>query len=137
MFCWDGWCIDHQTLLLVFTGLRNLVDIFLIVNEHPLLFQLTCQIRRSLVVASYDKTFLQEVSGNGTHSNTARTYKIDRFDIVYIHFAKLITSLAIISAESGSANFSTFSLSDFSLLSLLTVLTASSNKVAGASASLT
>ena len=77
MLCGDGWCIDDQTFLLILTGLWNLIDIFLIMDEHSFLFQLTGQFRRSLVVASYDKTFIQEVSSYGTHADTARTYEID------------------------------------------------------------
>ena len=77
MLCGNGWCIDDQTFLLIFTSLRNLINILLIVNEHPFLFQLPRQVGRSLVIASYDKSFVQEITRDGTHTNASRTYEID------------------------------------------------------------
>ena len=133
----DGWRIDNQTRLFSLAGMWYLVDVFLIMNEHALFFQSLGEIGRCLVVACHNKTFFDEISGYSTHTNATGSDEIDCFDILDIHFANLITSLAMILAESGRASFNTFSLSDFNLASSLTVLMASCNNVSGASASFT
>ena len=133
----DSRGIDDKTIILLLADMGNLVNVLLIVYKHAFLLQLSGQVARRLVVASYNKAFFQEVAGDGTHAYTACSYEIDSFDIFYIHFAKFITSLAMMSAELGRASFSTFSLSDFSLASSCTVSIASCSKVSGASASFT
>ena len=115
-------------------------------DEHAFLLQLTGQVAGGLVVASHDKSLLQEVAGDGTHADATGSHEIDCLNIFQFHdfslfifyfSLSLMTSLAMISAESGSASFSTFSLSDLSFASSLTVSMANFNRVAGASASFT
>ena len=88
----DGGCIDYQTRLLLFADKRNVVDILLIVNEHTLALQLTSECAWSLVIAGYNKPFLDKVAGDGAHADATSSYEIDRFDILCIH---LLMSLFI------------------------------------------
>ena len=57
----------------------NLIDILFIVDEHTFFFQPPCKFGGGLVVASHDKTFLDEVASDGTHTDTTCSYKIDCF----------------------------------------------------------
>ena len=148
----DGRGIDDQTAILLTAGMRNLVDILFIVDEHTFLLQLARQSAGSLVVTGNNQTTLDEVTGDGTHTDATGTYKINSFNIFDIHYssrifyfshypfyfsASLMTSLAMMSAESGSAIFRIFSLRLFSFAASCTVSMAMGNSNFSASRSLT
>ena len=110
MLLGNGRGVDDQTRLLLLTSMRNQVDTLFVVDEHALLLQLSGERTWCLVVTGYDKTFLEEVAGNSAHTDAASPYEIYCFNILDIHcFANLITSLAMMSAESGSAILRMFS----------------------------
>ena len=135
----DSRGIDDETTLTSFTGKGYLVYILLIMNQHTFLLQMARQVGGGLIVARHDESLLQEITGDGTHANATSTNEVDRFNIfnhIY-NFANLMTSLAMISAESGNASFFTFSLRVFSRFSSATVLMANSSRTSGASASFT
>ena len=82
----DGRCVDHETGSLVAAGMRNLIDVFLIVNNHSLLFQLLCEGRRRLVVSCHYHTAMDEVAGDGAHADAACTNKINSFNVFEFHY---------------------------------------------------
>ena len=87
MFLRYGGRVNDETRLGLPTGMRNAVDAFFIVDEHAFLLQLACQLSGCLVVACHDKATLDEVTGNGTHTNASSTYKIDCSDIFCFHLS--------------------------------------------------
>ena len=106
----NGRGIDDQTGIRLFAGSRNRIDILCVMNEHTLFLQLLGKGAGGLVVTGYHKAFLDEITGNGTHTDATGSYEIDCVDIFYIHCsANLSTSLAMMSAELGSAIFRMFS----------------------------
>ena len=84
MFGRDSRGIDDQTRLRLAAGSGNGIDILFVMDEHTLRLQLTRQRAGSLVVASHDKAFLEEVASDGTHSDASGSYKIDCFYIFNI-----------------------------------------------------
>ena len=53
----DGWCVDHETRLLLSAGVWYLVDVLLVVDEHSLALKLLCKCRRCFVVSGYNESF--------------------------------------------------------------------------------
>ena len=139
--CGDGGGIDDETGLRLFAGEGYLVDVLFVMNQHAFFLQMARQVGGGLVIPRHDETLLQEIAGDGTHADAASTNEVDCFDIFQFHcydlFANLMTSRAMISAESGSASFFTFSLSIFKRAASTTVLIARSSRISGASASFT
>ena len=78
----DGWCVDHEARFVVATGMWNVFDIFLIMDEHSFLFELLCQFGWSTVITGYDKSSVDEEACNGTHANASGSNKINSFDIL-------------------------------------------------------
>ena len=81
----DGRCIDDETRLLFLAGMGNLIDVFLIMDEHAFLLQSAGEVGGCLVVAAYNKAFLDEVSGDGTHADATGSDKVNCFYIFDIH----------------------------------------------------
>ena len=81
----DGRCIYHEGVLGILTSMRNLIHLFLVVNQCSFLLHLSGQWRRCLVVAGHHQSHPQEVTGNGTHSNATDTYEIYCFYIFLFH----------------------------------------------------
>ena len=77
--------IDDQARILLLTDEGYFFDIFLIVDEHALAFQLTGKGTGRLVVTGNNESLLDEEAGNGTHADASGSYEIDRFDIFNFH----------------------------------------------------
>ena len=119
----NGRGIDDQTAVRLLAGSRNRIDILCIMDEHALFLQLLGEGAGGLVVTGYHKAFLDEITGDGTHADATGSYEIYCVDIFHITYqlstinyqlsisecANLMTSLAIMSAELGSAIFRMFS----------------------------
>ena len=54
-------------------------------NQHPLFLQLPGEVARGLVKTGDDESTVDEIAGDGTHSNATGTYEIDGFDIFILH----------------------------------------------------
>src|SRR3712207_2394517 len=96
-------------------------------NEHSFFFQLAGQVRGCLVIPGYYHTFIDKISGNGTHANATCSYEIYSFNVFYFHFdwvANLMTLSAMMSAESLYPNLRMLSLRFCNLLSSLTIVKA-------------
>ena len=63
----------------------DFVDVLLIMDEHALYLQPTGEFGGCLVVATYDKAFLNEVSGDGTHADATGSDEINCFYIFKFH----------------------------------------------------
>ena len=143
----DGRGKDNQTGRGFLAGFRNHFHVFLIMNQHAFLLQLTGQVAGCLVIAAYYQSTTEEIAGDGTHSDTTGTDEIDCFDIFDIHCGSklftihfplnLMTSLAMISAESGKASLRMFSFRVASFSSSFTVSTARGISILEASLSFT
>ena len=72
----------------------NLVDVLFIMNQHTLLLQLTGKGARGFVVTGYDKSFFQEIAGDGAHADATGSYEIDCFDIFQFHWFNCINGLS-------------------------------------------
>ena len=81
----DGWCIDDETVLLLTTSMWYLIDILLIMDEHAFFLQLASKGAGGLVVTSYDQASLDEITGDGTHTNATGSNKIYCFNIFQFH----------------------------------------------------
>src|SRR3712207_7258815 len=71
-------------------------------NEHSFFFQLAGQVRGCLVIPGYYHTFIDKISGNGTHANATCSYEIYSFNVFYFHFdwvANLMTLSAMMRSE--------------------------------------
>ena len=89
MLAGDGRCINHQASVFVPTGGRDLFHILFIVNPGTLFLQLPREFGRRAVVTSHTKPFLQEITGNGTHADSAYPYEIHCFYRVHFHLLLL------------------------------------------------
>ena len=78
--------IDDETRLLLLAGMGNLIDILLIMDEHTFLLQSAGELGGCLVVAAYHKTFLDEVTGDGTHADATGSDEINSFYILKFHW---------------------------------------------------
>src|SRR3712207_9141994 len=73
------------------------------------------------------RSFIDKISGNGTHANATCSYEIYSFNVFYFHFdwvANLMTLSAMMSAESLYPNLRMLSLRFCNLLSSLTIVKA-------------
>ena len=85
MLSGNGRGIDDQTRLVVTASVGNLVDVLFVVDDHAFLFELLCQRRRCLVVTGHNETFMNEVTGQSTHTNATGTNEIYSFYIFEFH----------------------------------------------------
>ena len=130
----NGWCIDHQSALLLLEARVNSLHILLVMNLRTLLYQLFRQLTWCLVITTHVIALGQEITNQRAHANATSTYKIHGFHLCRLHhfclflysMASLYTSSAITSAELCRASIFTFSLNDFSFSSSTTVLSAMS-----------
>ena len=54
-------------------------------NQHSFFLQLASKGAGGLVVTSYDQASLDEITGNGTHTDATSSYKINSFYIFQFH----------------------------------------------------
>ena len=133
--------IDHQTLVGVLARMGYLVDVLLVVDEHAFLLQPAGELGGGLVVACHDEATADEVAGDGAHADATGSDEVDCSYILCFHsfrycFANLMTSWAMMRAESGSAIFRILALSERRASSSVTVSTARRMTTSGASLSL-
>ena len=50
----DCWCINNQAFLFLFAKMWNLIDVFFVMDEHTLLFQLAGKVGWCLVVTTHN-----------------------------------------------------------------------------------
>ena len=73
---WYGRSEHHECGLRITACIRNLFHIILVMKDHSLLLKSPCQRRRRLVITGNDEALVIEVTGDGTHANTADTHEI-------------------------------------------------------------
>ena len=81
----NGGGIDDEARLLFLASMGNLVDVLFIMNEHAFNLQSASEVRGCLVVAAYNQTFLDEISGDGAHADATGSDKINCFYILKFH----------------------------------------------------
>ena len=77
----NGRSIDNQTRFGLLTSMRDVLNVFLVVDNHAFLFQPVCQVGRSTVITSHHQSLVDKISGDGTHSNATCTNEINCFYI--------------------------------------------------------